>query len=221
MILLCDNDILKKLAACDLLATALDALSLTKEQLRILQTAPYVLGLAGAGKHRNTQHTLVQQRLGTFFDGVEYIDEKISTATVSAFAAVDEIDQGEAVLYATAVECEGYIITTGDKRSLRALSSAPTLSCYVERLRGRVVCLEQMVKIMIRRHGFDFIKQHVIPAREFDTALRVAFGSGEKAEESNVLAALQAYIDSLRSETATLLINEDELIPGVEIGSVM
>jgi len=44
-----------------------------------------------------------------------------------------------------------------------------------------------------------------VPARECDTAVKVAFGSGNQADLSHAIGALDAYISELRAKTGNLL----------------
>jgi len=69
-----------------------------------------------------------------------------------------------------------------------------------------VICLEQMVTRLIAHFGFAYVKEKVVPDRSCDMALRAAFGSGDAATESNVLAALNGYINELRSLAVDVLI---------------
>ena len=45
----------------------------------------------------------------------------------------------------------------------------------------------------------------IVPARECDTAVKVAFGSGNQADLSHAIGALDAYISELRAKTGNLL----------------
>jgi hypothetical protein len=64
-------------------------------------------------------------------------------------------------------------------------------------------------KRLIQHFGFLYVKDKVVPARACDTALSAAFGSGWDATEPNVLAALDSYINELRSLPVNLLTNVD------------
>lgn len=96
---------------------------------------------------------------------------------------------------------------TGDKNCLRALAAAPELGKIRQRLKGRVVCLEQLILRLVETQAFDEILTKVLPGREYDTALKAVFGSGERATRENVLQALRGYIENLRSETEELLVD--------------
>jgi hypothetical protein len=67
-----------------------------------------------------------------------------------------------------------------------------------ERLAGKLVCLEQLILKIINVEGFDVTLIKVLPAREYDKALKAIFGSGERCTQDNVLMALEAYIQDLR-----------------------
>ena len=58
----------------------------------------------------------------------------------------------------------------------------------------------------IQHFGFAYVKDKIVPALACDTALRAAFGSGDAATESNVLATLDGYINELRFLAIDLLV---------------
>jgi hypothetical protein len=91
---------------------------------------------------------------------------------------------------------------------------APICLLIAQRIRGHIICLEQIVKCLIQHFGFPYVKDRVVPARACDTALSAAFGSGWDATEPNVLAALDSYINELRSLPIDLLTHVDRLSRG-------
>lgn len=96
-------------------------------------------------------------------------------------------------------------LLTGDKRSLRALATEPGCAPIVERLAGRVVVLEQIVRAIVTTYPFEIIRDKVVPAVAVDTAIRAVWGSGALAKRADVLAGLDAYIRDLRGQTGGLL----------------
>jgi hypothetical protein len=54
-------------------------------------------------------------------------------------------------------------------------------------------------------HGFDFVKQNIVPVRDCDQVLKVAFGSGELSMLTKTREVLISYIQDLRQETGNLL----------------
>lgn len=100
---------------------------------------------------------------------------------------------------------ESFYLITGDKRCLIALAEASQLVEIRQRLLGRVICLEQIILKLIETQGFNEVLVKVLPGREYDTALKAIFGSGEKATQENVLQMLEGYIGKLRIKTSGLL----------------
>jgi hypothetical protein len=201
VICLADNDIIHKLAACDLLDDALAALSLARTDVYVLPTAKYKFGITQRNAARAEQRygAEVFVRIRDFLTSVREISIPGLPEELQLLAGVDGIDPGEAVLFAATAQFEQYLLATGDKNSLRALASTSVCRSIAQRIRGHVLCLEQLVKRVIQHCGFPYVKDKIIPARACDTALHVAFGSGANAIEANVLAVLDHYINELRS----------------------
>jgi len=208
VICLSDNDIIHKLAACDLLDDVLAALSLARTDVYVLPTAKYRFRIAQRNVAQAEQRygAEVLARIRDFLASVREINFPGLPEELQLLAAVDGIDAGEAVLFAATSQFSQYLLATGDKSSLRALASTPTCRSIAQRICGHVICLEQIVKQMIQHCGFSYVKEKVIPARACDTALRVAFGSGSDATEASVLATLDSYINELRSLAIDLLV---------------
>jgi hypothetical protein len=208
MIFLSDNDIIHKLAACDLLTDAWAALGLNLCDVYVLPTAKHKFGLTKTSDNAEKRYGIdILTRIRSFLSEAREIDFEVPAADLQLLAKVDGIDAGEAVLYAAAVQSQDYRLATGDKRSLRALASEVICRPIAERLSGRVVCLEQIVRESIQHCGFEHVKLKVLPALSCDTALRAAFGSGVNAAPTNVLQALDAYIAELRSLPVSLLVS--------------
>ena len=121
-------------------------------------------------------------------------------------ANVDGIDEGEAILFALAADDDLALVTTGDKRSIRALAQTAECAGLVAALAGRVVILEQVLLRLIEAKGFPFVHDRVLRCQDLsDTALRSAFGSREQATEQGVVDALNYYIEDLRKVAGSLL----------------
>ena len=207
MICLADNDIIHKLAACDLLDDALAALSLARTDVYVLPTAKYKFRITQRSSAQGERRygTEVFVRIRDFLASVREIDVPGLPTELQLLAGVDGIDPGEAVLFSATAQFNQYLLATGDKSSLRALASTPVCRPIAQHLCGHVICLEQIVKRVIQHCGFSYVKDKVTPARACDTALRVAFGSGSDATEPSVLAVLDSYINELRSLSIDLL----------------
>lgn len=207
MICLSDNDIILKLACCNLLDEALVVLGVKKEEVFVLPTARHVLlkPLKHPDKAKTRLGDAVYDRLKLFLDSVQIIDVKPSPEEQQLFDDIVGIHSGEAVLFSASSHYPDFNLATSDKNSLRSLSGSPACNAIVGRLAGKVICFEQVIIRIIDRYGFNPVRDKVVPARDCDTALRAAFGSGLAATEANVRACLAAYIADDRRQTGALL----------------
>jgi hypothetical protein len=192
---------------CDLLDDTLTALDSARPYAYVLPTAKYKFGVAGKRPSRGEQQygAEVFARIRDFLGDVREIIVPGSSEELQVLASITGIDAGEAVPFSATAEFDQYLLATGDKTSLRALVLAPVCFPIAQRIRGHVICLEQIVKRLIQHFGFLYVKNKIVPARTCDTALFAAFGSGWDATEPNVLAALDSYINELRSLPINLL----------------
>ena len=207
MICLVDIDIIYKLVMCNLLDDALTALDSARADTYVLPTAKYKFGVASRRPSRGERRygAEVFARIRDFLASVREIDVAGPSEELQLLASIDGIDAGEAILFSATAEFDQYFLATGDKTSLRALALTPICLPIAQRIRGHVICLELIVKRLIQHFGFPYVKDRVVPARTCDIALSVAFGSGWDTTEPNVLAALDSYINELRSLPIDLL----------------
>lgn len=209
MICLIDNDIVKKLAICNLLDEAVGALGVSHREILVLPTARFKLGVAkNPDKARAQLGTEAFDRLKSFLANVGEISTVPPPDEQQLFDDVLDIDTGEAILFSAWANYAECVIATGDKRSLRALASLPNAEQIVARIAGHVICFEQIVMRIIDHSGFDLVRSRVIPTCDCDTVLRVAFGSGLEATEESVRRSLTVYTGYLRNETGPLLIDD-------------
>lgn len=122
-----------------------------------------------------------------------------------ALSQLRALDVGEATLLTATKGMGAFVLMTGDKRCLTALADGSGIDEIQERLKGRVICLEQVILLLIRRSRFEFIKQQVLSSLEIDKAIGACFGSGELATETNVVLALEGYIEDLKQDAPGLL----------------
>jgi hypothetical protein len=207
VICLLDNDIIHKLAACDLVEDALTALGLDFGDVLVLPTAKHKFGLTKNTPKAEARYGVeVFARIRALLEGVQEIDIELPAKEMQLLSDVEGIDTGEVVLFAATAYLDTAVLATGDKRSLRALALAPSCRPIALRIGPRVLCLEQIIRIVIGYFGFPQIRDKILPARSCDTSLRAVFGSGAEATEMNVLVGLDNYIVELRSLPVNLLI---------------
>jgi hypothetical protein len=197
-----DNDALLKLVAGNLFWEAISSLGITQADLRVLPTAKFYFR-----KSRRLRQVYPESILERTLEVVNAcyaltptVDEELQRLQV-----VEGIDPGEAVLIVATKTEPSFYLVTGDKRCLIALATAGELKDIRHRLKGRVICVEQLILRVIETQGFERGLTKVLPARDYDTAIKSIFGSGERATRENVLSALDAYIQDLRQVTEGLL----------------
>jgi hypothetical protein len=208
VIVLTDNDILLKLARCDLFDEFLAAFAVTAADLRVLRTARFSISTS---KHRKRIGDAGFTRLTAFLATVADIDAVPDPAAIAALTEQTDknIDAGEAVLFAVCPLVPDAVIVTGDKKSLAGLAAAgaeePTCLALCRSLAGRVYCFEQVLARVLDAVGFDAVRQKLIDGRECDTVLRLGIGTGLDATEEKLRAALESFLGDIRGRTGGLL----------------
>jgi hypothetical protein len=209
VIYLSDNDIVEKLAICDLLDEALAAFDATRSDVLVIPTLKHRIGI-GTARPKTVKRLgpEVAARLMDFLASVREITD-YSARDHDLLENLDvsvEIDPGEIILLSTTANLTEYLLLTGDKRCIRAVATCPECSEIARRIQGRVVCFEQVICRIIDRAGFEIVRTKVVPVlHTCDTAMRAAFGSGAQATESNSVACLQSYIAEIRNFPIDLL----------------
>ncbi|MCH8274465.1 MAG: hypothetical protein IH851_06730 [Armatimonadetes bacterium] len=204
MICFLDNDILLKLSACDLLAEFFHTFKFSTDDARVLPSAKYFI--------RKRENRLISMygragwRRALDFCGEAAVVEVPDGTEYDLLVGCELIDQGEALLIAATKVSPDSVLATSDKNCLRALAADPALDQVCDRLKRKVICLERAVHNIIGATDFESLKQKIVPVRDCDTALKAAFGSGQRTDRKTATAVLNSYIDDLRSSTKNLLI---------------
>jgi len=201
-----DNDILLKLVAFRLFEEAVSSFEIAKTDLRFLPTAKFMfLQLRRQQKTMYTDDIL--QRVIAIVESCQTIadvaNDSESRAEAIQLDAVSEIHLGEARLILATRREDSFLLMSGDKNCMRALSQLPD-EIY-DRLCGRVVCLEQVVLKMIDVLGFDEMCDRIYPAVQYDKSIHFCFGYSKLALEPQVRDALQSCIDEIHTAAPGLL----------------
>ena len=207
MLVLTDNDVVQKLARCDLYQEFLRAFGVSFDDIQILPTARYVLT---STKFQKRLDAASVTRLNAFFDAVKDIAAEPNWDDLTALAEQPRIDQGEAALFSIGAATPDSLVATGDKRSLISLVEAAATNAFcvqiVTRLANRVICFEKVIHQIVTHFGFQTVRDKLIRGRECDSALAIVLGSGFEATESSVLEGLHSYINDLRTQTGAVLV---------------
>ena len=111
------------------------------------------------------------------------------------------VDAGESQLAAIVVARAIGLLTTGDKRAIRALQELLESVEWLKTLCGRVRCLEQLVLELVQMGDeFEELGQSICSDQDADRTLSTCFScySGGGADASAVMHALSSYINGLR-----------------------
>jgi hypothetical protein len=193
---------LLKLAACNLFWEAIACLGASKEEIRLLPDAKYVV--------RNSRRVARQYSVEIKESAIAIVEacqpiQPLANDVFQLLNTIEGIDPGEALLISAAYCENSFYLVTGDKRCLMALAHAPQLNELRQKLCGKVICLEQLIQALIETKGFATVAGKVIAARQHDVALSAIFGSAEQVTPANVSLSLAGYIQDLRLKTGALL----------------
>ena len=204
MVSLWDTDILLKLSALDLVQETLQLLQLSEQDVYLLPSATHYLRKADKRLiYRYGKEGV--ERAQKLAQQAKFVGFHLEKSELELLSSVPDIDTGEALLYASTYALQEFWLLTGDKRSLTALAASPNCQPIAARLSGKVICLEQVVIHSLSSYPFEILLSKIVPARECDTAVKVAFGSGNQTNLSHAIGALDAYISELRAKTGNLL----------------
>lgn len=198
---LLDNDVVLKISRYALVDEFLDE-CVVPGSTYVLPTLKYVFRLNSDEQAR--------QRLGgeeplrmmhELLKVVDEINQKPDSDILAYFQDVDEIDAGEAILFAIAMAWDQSLTITGDKRALVALSSLSTQIGLVESLSGRLKCIEQTIaEMMLGSHADEVVRK--IQGKNWDTALRICFNSGD---HRSALDCLLSYYNDVNDKCSGML----------------
>ncbi|SJM95844.1 conserved hypothetical protein [Crenothrix polyspora] len=193
MIVLADNDIILKLAQCDLLDDLPASLGQEWTDIFITPTAKYQLLPKKRDKALNkcgNEETLA--RLTAFLEKTQTLPEVQDTSLLTILGDIDGIDDGENFLFAAAAEADNPLLITGDKRALGALleyrDSLPTV---FSTLQNSVIIFETAILLVMRKLGFAIVKQKLLGSPKPDVMLRLALRGEPK--EANLVECLCSY----------------------------
>lgn len=189
MLLFTDNDILLKLASCNLLDCFIDELSLSHHEVFLAPNAKFSLQ-SQLNKKLSSQEA--KDSLSKFLMKVSYIEDPVDDRLIADLISVPNIDSGEAILFAKLISTQTSFLATGDKRSLKAILSENSLEKFRASFLNRVYTFESALLLLLDRKGFDFVSAMIARNPEQDdSVLKMAFGSGRN--EQHARECLSSY----------------------------
>ena len=209
MILLSDNDLVVKLAQCDLIDTALYCLGAARQDCYVLDTMKYSLKLNDPEKsiQRYVGSAKTYERISELLQECRELPAApLDSTLLDHMYQIPQIDPGEFALFLHAEEkskaAAAYKVLTGDKRALRAICAYEDFN-HFEFLCSQICCLESCMIDLIKSVGYESVNSCVISARQdvlpskFDSVLRTAFGA-ERSEDHCVDCLHQYFSDISR-----------------------
>ncbi len=208
MIVLADNDVLFKLAQCDLFEEFLTAFQITYADIQILKFGRYSMT---SNRHRSRIGEESFSRLLACLAKVNDLSNEPNAEYVNALELQTDknVDAGEMALFAVCPIIVNSSIVTGDKRSLSGLTEAGATDDVCAKLclelAGRVFCFEQVLEKIIDRFGFDTVRERLVRGRECDRGLAQCLGHDCDATEVSFREGLKSYLNDARRTSGSLL----------------
>lgn len=199
MIVLSDNDILFKLAHCNLLDLLPACLGVSASEIGILPTCIHKLRRVLKGD------AIVLGRIEAFCAQVTVLKDDDVDSDTLAMLLDTGADAGEAILAATICKTPESYLLTGDKRAIQALGKLPA-GDVKDGITSKVICFEALVLGMLENYGFEQLQANFIDGAKCDSMLAMAFGPARS--ESHAVDCLTSYLDALRQTSAWALFPE-------------
>jgi len=182
---LVDNDVMEKLALLDLFEE-FESLEVCADGALLLTTARFRYRSGGAPKKLKKKYgEAARDRVVAVSQAGEPLPE--TTVLLPALVGIGDVDPGEAELFSAAMILEGQHVLTGDKRCIQALALAAAenvaVAAIVGALAGRVMCLEQVMWALVKRHGADVIRARVKAVPGVDMSVTAIFASADLESE--------------------------------------
>ncbi len=197
--LLVDSDVLIKLAHWGLLDQLASSFDLDRSQVSALASLQF-RALRRDGKLFHTP-AAADALAGYLSDTSEIPGGR--PEDLSRLQGITNLDAGEIELVAACLADPDALLISGDKRAVIALAELGPAD-VANRLEGRVICLEQLLRMIAGRSGSACVIEGVRVRRELDAALRSVVGP-QGCTDAHFLEGMASYVSDLRRQTASLL----------------
>ena len=139
----------------------------------------------------------VRRRAQVACSQIEGISDRPQDDIFQRLLGVAEIDEGEALLYGLLAERPLYLLASGDKRAMVALSGEPIVADIRQAVAGRVICLESILRRMVLRDGVSKVAQQFRCVRDSHQSLRVILSDASSGDQDQCIKALDSYLRDL------------------------
>jgi len=198
-----DNDIILKLSAAGLLEKIEEIYKVDSSSIYVLPSAPFYFKNNPKLKKKYDSETIERTKEATEKYSV-IPDKYIDGEKFQRLADINKIDSGEQILFSLTPQTEEFLILTGDKNSISALNNAEGVDDIKAYLKDKIIFLEELMLVFIKKEGFEKISKSVSAANFcFDKVLRTCFNQ-TKADEEKVIACLESYVKAQRQSCPNL-----------------
>ena len=204
--LLIDNDAFIIFTGTDLLSDTLALLGYEPVRALRLHALPFMLGRQKSLRKTFPPDVLTKARLAC--DQIPALEEREANPEILGrlIDASDDINAGEALLLAVAIERPEYSLLTGDRRALIAFGQAAGLTDLREKLAGRIVCTEILLRVLVSSLGIGEVSTRIAPLIPIHRSIGVFFSPGNLADQTQCLEALDSYFTDLCANVGAALL---------------
>lgn len=208
-----DNDLILK-AVCYCVTSAFWPGIGATRHVGVLGAARYVVSKRVERANLSRDKSMAQAELASFLASVtelEPSDPEVRLAAEMEVAAQREglpLDAGESQLGAMVIEREIAVLETGDKRAIGSLEQLLDQVGGMDRLDGRVRCLEQLVRSLVEDdRALTALAGAICAEPDVDKTMTICFAcrSPQPPLLKVVIEGLESYIGALRREAPRVL----------------
>lgn len=195
--LLLDNDIFLLLSGAGLLEDAVASLGFSLDETRRLDSLAHMLRKRSRALCKYSEEILA--RASDDCTRVASLDEEPSAQELELFTRTN-VHGGAAVLLALTASHETYYFGTNDKTALRIVAGHAGVREFRDRIAGRIVCLEIVMKQLMERLGIDELARRITPVLRFEQRLLSIFSPAQTGHPEDCLIAVEFFLARLRRE---------------------
>lgn len=189
-LLLIDNDAFVLLAGSGHLQAVLATLGLTLADCRYNAPFPFVF----RKKIKPNLKESAIKRIERAIAQVKPLELQPTPGLQQQLLAESAIDVGEAVLFGVLAEHPATLLTTNDKRALRALSHSPQLAAIRRAVSGRIIAVESIIRHLVETRTVEVVANGFTEVSVADTRLSVIFSANNIANPSQCREAIESYL---------------------------
>lgn len=199
MIVLSDNDVILKLARCDLLSQLPVIFNQPLEQIFINPAARFQLLPKNPDKAiTKCGGQEVYEQVSAFIQTAQDIPEVKDTQLIELLGSIPGIDIGEQLLLASCIENPKAIFMTGDRRCLSAIvENQPALDIVHRRLIDAVVTFESSLLLCVNDLTQEHVYANLLKNPAPDGMLRMALSNSGSAMCECIFSYTRDFYDYL------------------------